>query len=75
MNQDKYLIVVALHCHGHSKLNCQNIVTQKVFMKNLFQLKNYPVECHNISVKHDLTIDERVKGNINFTKSRWKGKR
>ena len=39
-------------------------------MKNLFQLKNYPVECHNISVKHDMTIDERVKGNINFVKSR-----
>lgn len=39
-------------------------------MKNLFQLKNYPVECHNISVKHDMAIDERVKGNINFIKSR-----
>ena len=27
-------------------------------MKNLFRLKNYPVEFHNISFKHDTTIDE-----------------
>ena len=30
-------------------------------MKNLFRLKNSPVEFHNISVKHDTTIDERAK--------------
>ena len=30
-------------------------------MKTLFRLKNSPVEFQNISVKHDMAIDERAK--------------
>ena len=30
-------------------------------MKELFRLKNSPVEFHNISVKHDMAVDERAK--------------
>ena len=43
------------------KIKLPDIVTKREFMKNVFRLKNYPVEFHNISVKHDMTIDERAK--------------
>ena len=43
------------------KIKLPNIITKKEFMKNLFRLKSSPVECHNIVVEHDMTIDEKAK--------------
>ena len=43
------------------KIKVSDIATKREFMKNLFRLKNSPVEFHNVSVKHDITVDERAK--------------
>ena len=46
------------------KIKLPDIVTKRKFMKYLIRMKNSPVEFHNFSVKHDMTIDERAKKKI-----------